>query len=79
MFSDPLIDSGANHVFAGLALNWLMDRPEILLSGITSRPIKEYKLMMTQSQMRSVQLLFLGGMPGAVLFIGWLVWLRRRR
>lgn len=78
--SDRIIDDGsANHVFSALALNWLMERPEILLSGITARPIKDYRLLITESQMRSIRLIFLGAMPGSVLFIGWLVWLRRRR
>ncbi len=79
LFSDSMIDAGAaNHTFAWLALNWLLDRPEILLSGLTPRPIKEYKLLITESQSQSLQLLFLVGMPGTVLLVGGLVWLRRR-
>jgi LPXTG-motif cell wall-anchored protein len=33
---------------------------------------------MTDSQTNAVRWLFLAGMPGAVLFLGGLVWLRRR-
>ena len=33
---------------------------------------------MTQSQMTQLRWLFLAAMPGAVLFLGGLVWLRRR-
>ena len=80
MFSDSVIDSGgANDVFANLTLNWLLDRPEILLSGITARPIQEYRLMITQAQLHTMQWLFLAGIPGSILFMGWLVWLRRRK
>lgn len=79
MFSNQGINMGANAVFAGRVLNWLMDRPEIMVSGIAAKPIKEYKLMLTQSEMRSLQLIFLCAMPGGVLFVGWLVWLRRRK
>jgi LPXTG-motif cell wall-anchored protein len=33
---------------------------------------------MTESQMRKARWILLGGMPGAVLLLGALVWLRRR-
>ena len=77
---DHVIDSIAgNRYFAGLALNWLLDRPQVLLAGLGPQPIREYSLYMTQSQVTTVQWLFLGAMPGAVLALGTLVWLRRRR
>jgi hypothetical protein len=77
---DQVIDSvSGNRYFAGLALNWLLDRPQILLAGLGPQPIKEYRLYMTRSQTRTVQWLFLAAMPGAVLALGALVWLRRRR
>jgi hypothetical protein len=76
---DQILDSvSGNHYFAGLALNWLLDRPQILLAGLGPQPIKEYKLYMTRSQTRTVQSLFLAAMPGAVLALGLFVWLRRR-
>jgi hypothetical protein len=76
---DQIIDSVAgNHYFAGLALNWLLEQPQIRLSSLGPRPIKEYKLYMSDSQRQTVQFLFLAGMPGAVLLLGGLVWLRRR-
>ena len=67
-----------NHYFAGLALNWLLDRPTLLLSGLGPQPIQEYSINMTRGQERAVQWLFLCGLPGAVLALGGLVWLRRR-
>ena len=69
----------ANYYFAGQAVNWLLDSPQILLSGLGPRPLKEYKLIMTEAQRRTVQWLLLAALPGAVLFLGGLVWLRRRR
>jgi hypothetical protein len=76
---DRVIDSWAgNHYFAGLALNWLLERPQLLLDGLGPQPIQEYRLFMTQAQRRAVQWLFLAGLPGAVLALGGLVWLRRR-
>jgi hypothetical protein len=76
---DLVIDMAGNHYFAARALNWLLDRPQLLLSGLGPQPIAEYRLYMTNSQTRAIQWLFLAGMPAAVLALGALVWLRRRR
>jgi hypothetical protein len=77
---DYVIDTlEGNHDFAKLALSWLLQRPQLMLQGLVPQPIREYKLYMTQSQSASVRWLFLAGMPGAVLALGALVWLRRRR
>jgi len=78
MFANGRLDTGANHMFASLALTWLLERPEYLLDGLAPRPIKEYKLILTQSQLRMVALLFELGLPGTILLVGGLVWLRRR-
>jgi hypothetical protein len=75
---DEMIDSSANHYFASQALDWLLSRPEALSGDIGPRPIREYQLFPTASQMRRLRWLFLAAMPGAVLFLGGLVWLRRR-
>jgi ABC-2 type transport system permease protein len=74
---NKMIDSAANRDFATYALNWLLDRTQ-LLEGLGPRPVVEYKLVMTQSQLRSAQWALLGGLPGTVLVLGVLVWLRRR-
>jgi ABC-type uncharacterized transport system involved in gliding motility auxiliary subunit len=68
----------ANGDFAASAVNWLLDRPT-LLSGIGPRPITEFRLLMTQSQMRDTRWLLLAALPGVVLGFGGLVWLRRRK
>ncbi len=76
---DQMIDTcRANHYFANLALSWLVERNELLLSELGSWPIKEYKLELTGAQTSQLRWLFLGVMPGSVLFVGGLVWLRRR-
>ncbi len=71
------IDSAANRDFAGYAVNWLLDRTQ-LLQGLGPRPVLEYKIIMTRTQLRQTEWILLGGMPGAVLLLGGLVWLRRR-
>lgn len=77
-FNNQLLDSAANHYFAGFAVNWLLAQPTILLEGLGPRPIKEYKFTMSTAEMRKVRWVLMAGMPGAVLAFGALVWLRRR-
>jgi hypothetical protein len=71
------IENFANLEFASYAINWLLARNEFLLA-LPPRPIKEYKLSMTQSQRAAVSWILLAGMPGSVLVMGLLVWFRRR-
>ena len=68
---------GANADFATLAVNWLLDRNRLL--GIGARPLTEYRVVLTATQMRAVRWLLLVALPGAVLFAGILVWARRRK
>lgn len=77
-FDNQLLDSAANHYFAGFAVNWLLAQPNILLEGLGARPVKTYKLNITESELNKVRLLFVGGIPGGILLLGGLVWLRRR-
>jgi len=77
-FDNQLLDQAANHYFASSAVNWLIDRPQMLLAGMGPRPIKEYKLMVTEANMKKLRWILLAGMPGAILFFGGLVWMRRR-
>jgi hypothetical protein len=71
------IESLDNRWFAWHAVNWLLARTQ-LLQGIGPRSVLEYRLTMSRSQLQTAQWLLLGGMPGAVLVLGGLVWLRRR-
>ncbi|MGH7967782.1 MAG: DUF4350 domain-containing protein, partial [Limisphaerales bacterium] len=71
------IESADNQDFASYAANWLLDRPQ-LLEGVPVHPISEYRLVMTKAQLQGAEWVLLAGMPGSVLFFGFLVWLRRR-
>jgi hypothetical protein len=68
----------ANRDFAEYALNWLLERTQ-LLGGLGPRSIVEYSVVMSQSQLLRVEWILLGAIPGGVLLLGGLVWLRRRR
>ena len=70
------IDFEANRDFLNLAVNWLLDRNQLL--DIGPRPVNEYLISLTRSQMRQVRLLLLIVLPGSVLALGGVVWLRRR-
>jgi hypothetical protein len=72
------IDSGGNRDFLNAAVNWLCYRPQ-LLAGIGPRPVTNFRLQITRHQERQLTWLLLGALPGSVLFVGWLVWLVRRR
>jgi hypothetical protein len=72
------LDSAANRDFAGYAANWLLDRTQ-LLEGVGPRKVTEYRIIMSRAQLLRLECLLLGGMPGAVLLVGSLVWFRRRR
>ena len=76
--ANSVIEAGANRDFASYAVNWLLDRPT-LLKGIGPRPVVEFRLLMTQEQLRNVRWLLLAALPGGVLALGGLVWLRRRK
>ncbi len=72
------IDSLANRDFAANAINWLLERTQ-LLAGLGPRPVTQYSVVLTKAQMRQAEWVLLGGLPGSVLLLGGLVWLRRRR
>ena len=71
------IESVANRDFAAHAVNWLVDQG-VLLSGLAPRPVKSYRITMTQAQLAATRWILLVGLPGGVLLIGTLVWWRRR-
>lgn len=71
------IESAGNRDFLNAAVNWLLDRPQ-LLEGVGPRPVSEYRVTLTRSEFRWVQWMLLAALPGGVLVLGGLVWLRRR-
>lgn len=76
--NNQFIEAAANADFAANAVNWLLDRP-VLLNGIGPSPVTDFRLVMTKSDVRNVRWLLLAALPGAILALGGLVWLRRRK
>jgi hypothetical protein len=76
-WNNNMLDSAANRDFAGLTVNWLLDRSQ-LLGSLAPRPIPQFRVIMTEKQMSSVRWILLFGMPGSVLLLGSVVWVRRR-
>jgi hypothetical protein len=75
--ANDYLDLEANRGFASLALNWLLDQTR-LMAGVGPQKVTPIRLAMTNSQMRHVSWIFLAAMPGAILLLGGLVWVRRR-
>lgn len=75
--ANTAIDVEANRDFARNAVNWLLNR-DLLVPGISSKSVKEYRITMTRPELSRIRWLFLAGFPGSVLFVGFLVWFRRR-
>ncbi|HXD01229.1 MAG TPA: DUF4350 domain-containing protein [Verrucomicrobiae bacterium] len=71
------IEFEANREFAEQAARWLLDQSQYM-AGIAPRKVIEYKVTMTHAQMTSIRWIFLGAMPGGILLLGGIVWLRRR-
>lgn len=76
--ANQMIESAGNRDFAITAVNWLLDRSQ-LLHGLGPRPVTEFRLTLSRAELGTLQWLLLAGLPGAVLLLGGLVWLRRRR
>lgn len=74
---NKVIDYEANRDFARNAVNWLLNR-DALVPGIGTKPMKEYRIVMTTSELATVRWLFMGAFPGSVLLVGFFVWFRRR-
>lgn len=72
------IEIFANRDFAQSAVNWLLERNH-MLEGVGPRPITEFRVILTKAQMQTARWLLLAALPGAVLLMGGLVWLRRRK
>lgn len=75
--NNDMIRAPGNQEFGRQAVNWLLDRSQ-LLGTIGPRAFTEYTLVVTEAQMTTLAWLLLGGLPGAVLGLGLLVWWRRR-
>lgn len=67
----------ANHDLAWNTVSWLLDQTR-LLGGIPPRPVTEFQINLTDKNLQSLQWILLAGIPGGILLIGWIVWLRRQ-
>jgi hypothetical protein len=76
--ANGMIDLYANSDFARLAVNWLLDRPQFL-DGIGPKPFTEFRIAMTKTQLQGVRWILLAAIPGTILLLGGVVWLRRRK
>jgi len=70
--------AGANGDFGKCAVNWLLARTQ-LLEGIGPQRVHQYRILMSAKQLQNAEWILVAGMPGAVLLLGGLVWLRRRK
>ena len=77
MFGNTFIDALGNRDFANQAINWLLDRSE-LMAGIGPKPMKDDQLALTPAQLQGVRVVLIAGLPAAALLLGFAVWLRRR-
>jgi len=76
--NNQVINYSVNADFADAAVNWLLERTAFL-EGVGPRPVSEYQLFLNQHQTNTVKGLLLGAIPGGILLLGGLVWLRRRK
>lgn len=75
--ANVLFDQAANSDLANLAVNWLVNR-DTLVGEIGPSTAREYRVVLTDRQLSQLRWLLLGVVPGTVMGIGFLVWLRRR-
>jgi hypothetical protein len=75
--ANSAIEFDGNREFARNAVNWLLSR-DILVRGIGTQPIKEYRITMSSTELSTIRWVLEAGIPGSVLVLGFLVWVRRR-
>lgn len=75
--ANQLIESVNNSDFGAFAVNWLLDR-QFLLHQLGPRPVREFRVTLSASQMRTLQWTLLAGIPVGLLLVGGVVWWRRR-
>ncbi|MBU1693365.1 MAG: GldG family protein [Verrucomicrobia bacterium] len=68
--------TGANADFFLSALNWLLEREELM--AIAAKPVEDNRLIMTATQLRTLFWIVMAGLPALPALLGTLVWWRRR-
>ena len=76
--ADDRIDHLANRNLATLAAGWLTDEFG-LIQGIDPQPIHQFRLSLTDGEIRRLAWWMLVVGPGTILSIGFGIWFRRRR
>ncbi len=74
--NNALYDREANAELAWHLINWMLDRSQLLAIG--PRPITDHRFSLTEKNRRDLMGWLLGVVPGSILGLGFLVWLRRR-
>ncbi len=74
--SNGALTGGDQDLFMS-ALNWLLDREELM--AISPKPIEEIKLSLTSKQLENLFWISVAGIPSIAVWIGLLVWFRRRK
>lgn len=75
-FDNEMLPVYANNDFAWNTVSWLLDRS--LLVGIAPKRVSEFQIDLTDKNFNRLQWVFLAGIPGGILLLGWIVWLRRQ-
>ena len=75
--SNQMIDKEGNRELAWHAVNWLLDRSN-LLQGVGPQPIQTYRFEFKSDEFRNLTIFLIGIMPSGTLAFGVLIWLRRR-
>jgi len=74
--NNALYDREANAELAWHLINWMLDRSQLLAIG--PRQITDYQFSLTEGNHRDLMGWLLGVVPGSILGLGVLIWLRRR-
>jgi ABC-type uncharacterized transport system involved in gliding motility auxiliary subunit len=74
--SNGALTGGDQDLFMS-ALNWLLDREELM--AIAPKPIEQIKLSLTRKQLARLFWINTAGVPAVAAVAGLLVWLRRRK
>ena len=76
--NNEMIIAAGNRHFAVSAVNWLLEQTH-MMGGIPPKPIREYQFELTNGQLSRINYLVLGAIPGAILILALIAWLRRLR